>query len=180
MHISTVDQFDTIDYLAVGTARQQFAYQALSAAHIFERLQIFHPLLVGTIPLDIAIDSSDLDIICQAQDLDFFQKQIAALFSTEEMFRSCTTIVHNQPTILANFNIMGFEIELFGQNVPVKEQNGYRHMIKEYEILTNRGQEFREKVIALKAAGIKTEPAFAQLLNIKGDPYTGLLAYKDI
>lgn len=180
MQISTVDKFDTIDYLATGTDRQQFAYRALSAVGIFEQLQIFHPLLLGTIPLDIAIDSSDLDIICEAEDLEFFQKEVETLFSTMGMFRSSATVINHQPTILANFNIMGFEIELFGQNVPIKEQNGYRHMIKEYEILTNRGQDFREKIIALKTAGVKTEPAFAQLLNIKGDPYTGLLAYKDI
>ncbi len=33
----------------------------------------------------------------------------------------------------------------------------------------------REEVIRLKENGLKTEPAFAQVLNINGDPYEGLI-----
>jgi hypothetical protein len=80
--------------------------------------------------------------------------------------------------IVANFSIDGIAIEIFGQNIPTREQNGYRHMLIEHRILQERGEVFREAVIALKKSGIKTEPAFAQLLQIEGDPYLGLLEYK--
>ncbi|OBZ55281.1 alpha/beta hydrolase, partial [Bacillus cereus] len=33
----------------------------------------------------------------------------------------------------------------------------------------------REEVIRLKEQGLKTEPAFAQVLNIDGDPYEELI-----
>jgi hypothetical protein len=33
----------------------------------------------------------------------------------------------------------------------------------------------RERVVALRQAGLKTEPAFAKLLALAGDPYAALL-----
>jgi hypothetical protein len=51
-------------------------------------------------------------------------------------------------------------------------------MIKEAEILHYYGQELREKVINLKLSGLKTEPAFCQVLGIAGDPYEELLKFK--
>ncbi|WDF70827.1 DUF4269 domain-containing protein [Sphingobacterium oryzagri] len=180
MHISTVDKFDNIEYLASGTAQQQRSYQVLCKSRIFDLLSKFDPLLVGTIPLNIDVPGSDLDIICQADDLEDFQRLVVSSFSACRMFSTTSVLIRAEPTILANFYLEDLAIELFAQRVPVKKQYGYRHMMKEYEILTNRGQEFREKVIALKASGIKTEPAFAQLLDIKGDPYEELLVYEDL
>ena len=53
-------------------------------------------------------------------------------------------------------------------------------MIIEAEILEEKGEDFRQKIIELKKSGIKTEPAFAQLLNLKGDPYEALINFKKI
>ena len=36
---------------------------------------------------------------------------------------------------------------------------------------------WQELIIELKKKGIKTEPAFAMLLDLKGDPYDELLKY---
>ncbi|MBL1705198.1 DUF4269 domain-containing protein [Klebsiella pneumoniae] len=33
----------------------------------------------------------------------------------------------------------------------------------------------REEILRLKENGLKTEPAFAQVLNINGDPYEALI-----
>lgn len=65
---------------------------------------------------------------------------------------------------------------MFGQNQPVREQYGYLHLVKEAEILTIMGNDFRNDIIELKCSGLKTEPAFAKLLKLQGDPYTALLA----
>ena len=46
-------------------------------------------------------------------------------------------------------------------------------MIVEYMLLMQHSH-IREE-IRLKENGIKTEPAFAQVLNIEGDPYEGLI-----
>ena len=51
-------------------------------------------------------------------------------------------------------------------------------MIKEFEILEKEGDEFRRKIIELKELGLKTEPAFAKLLGLSGDPYVELLKYQ--
>lgn len=48
-------------------------------------------------------------------------------------------------------------------------------MLIEYNLLKTYGDPFRERIIQLKKQGIKTEPAFAQLLGLKGDPYLALL-----
>lgn len=49
-------------------------------------------------------------------------------------------------------------------------------------ILNLLGLDFKNKVIQLKRSGLKTEPAFAELLNIKCNPCDKLLeleAYSD-
>ena len=50
-------------------------------------------------------------------------------------------------------------------------------MIIEHHILQQEGEDFKRKVVALKESGMKTEPAFAQLLGLDGDPYLALLEY---
>jgi len=69
-----------------------------------------------------------------------------------------------------------FPIEIFAQNKPTIEQNAYRHMIAEYKILQEKGEEFKEKIIDLKKKGIKTEPAFGMLLGLE-NPYEDLLKF---
>lgn len=75
----------------------------------------------------------------------------------------------------ANFFIDDFEIEIFGQNIPTKQQNAYLHMLIEHKILQEKGEDFRMQIIELKKQGHKTEPAFTRLLNLQGDPYEALL-----
>jgi hypothetical protein len=48
-------------------------------------------------------------------------------------------------------------------------------MIIESRILKEKGIDFKEKIIKLKSSGIKTEPAFAKLLGLNGNPYVELL-----
>lgn len=68
-------------------------------------------------------------------------------------------------------------IEIYATDIDTEKQNGYLHMIKEYEILQARNDSFKMEIIKLKKQGIKTEPAFCKLLNISGDPYVELLNY---
>ncbi|KGO84724.1 diadenosine tetraphosphate hydrolase [Flavobacterium rivuli WB 3.3-2 = DSM 21788] len=169
--------FNTINYLQLGTLLQQQAYTVLTANTIMEKLQDFTPILAGTIPLNIDIEGSDLDILCYWEDEADFVKTIRDNFKDYDGFTLQQVIINNQKTVLANFWYNGFEVEVFGQNIPVKEQMGYLHMIAEYKILQQEGEDFRKQVIALKRAGYKTEPAFAKLLNLKGDPYIAILQY---
>ncbi|SIS66438.1 DUF4269 domain-containing protein [Salimicrobium salexigens] len=86
------------------------------------------------------------------------------------------TIVRDREVVKANFFSNNFELELFGQNQPTCLQKAYLHMIIEYGIL-RRNPSLKGKVIELKKQGYKTEPAFCELLGIKGDPYEGLVQY---
>lgn len=174
--------FDTIDYLKYGNAKQQKAFQVLSNYAVFETLVTFNPILAGTIPIEIDIETSDLDIICEWTEKQHFIDFLTTHFSHFTGFKYWSREIHGQDSVIASFRIEDFEVEIFGQNIPTKEQFAYKHLIIEHQILQKHGEKFKEKVIALKKEGIKTEPAFAQLLGLKGDPYLELLKvnYKKI
>lgn len=165
--------FLNISYLQSGNEKQQQAYQVLTAHQILEKLVAFTPILSGTIPINIDIENSDLDIICYVQDKAAFTKILIGFFQNEKGF-----MITENPTfqsIKANFFIAGFEFEIFGQPIPTIQQNAYRHMLIEHQILLEKGEAFRQEIIRLKKQGIKTEPAFAKLLGISGNPYEELL-----
>lgn len=170
--------FSNINYLKIGNQRQIQAFKVLTEKKILMNLAEFYPVLVGTIPINIDIETSDLDIICYWKDKMAFIEKIQSNFKNGDKFIIRDTFINNQETVIASFETAGFKIEIFGQNIPVREQNGYRHMITEYEILQSKGENFRREIIRLKQQGYKTEPAFGLLLGLKGDPYSALLDYK--
>jgi hypothetical protein len=168
--------FTNIDYLKTGNVRQRAAYECIRALDVFTILKPFDPVLVGTIPIQVDIEESDLDIICYVTD-DAQFKQVLEGFAEFTGFRLKEVLINEVKCIIVNFCLDGFEFEIFGQNVPSQQQNAYKHMIIEHSILKERGEDFREKVINLKLQGYKTEPAFAKLLGLKGNPYKALLDY---
>ncbi|QSW90407.1 DUF4269 domain-containing protein [Flavobacterium endoglycinae] len=170
--------FDTIDYLKDGNPRQIKAYKTLTQNKVLENLSEFDPILAGTIPINIDIENSDLDIICYWQNKTHYIEIITTLFQSKTDFKISEVIVNEQLSIIASFKLEDFEIEIFGQDIPTKNQNGYRHMIIEHEILQSRDENFRLEIIKLKQNGYKTEPAFGKLLGLKNDPYAELLTYK--
>lgn len=170
--------FDTIEYLKNGNSTQTRAFDVLTQNKILKILAEFEPILVGTIPININIENSDLDIICYWQDKVNFAEKLKIAFSNKSDFKIRETIIDHQESVIANFKIDSFEIEVFGQNIPTRNQNGYKHMIMEYEILQSKGENFRLEIIKLKQNGYKTEPAFCNLLHLKGNPYEALLQYK--
>jgi len=72
------------------------------------------------------------------------------------------------------FVSQGWEIELFCQAIPIQEQWGVRHFLIEKRLLELLPM-LKSKVIELKQSGQKTEPAFAALLQLQGDPYAAML-----
>lgn len=169
--------FDTIDYLQYGTARQQEAFAVLTEHRVLQKLTSFDPILAGTIPINIDIETSDLDIICYWTDRGAFYETVRAGFETEVAFTIRESTGPGREVVIANCRIGSFDIEIFGQNVPTRQQMAYRHMLIEHKLLEERGETFRQAVIELKRSGYKTEPAFGKLLGIQGDPYEGLLLF---
>ncbi len=170
--------FENIEYLKSGNHKQKLAYATLTKHKVLLILKQFSPILVGTIPINIDIENSDLDITCYCKDALVFKKIINDNFSSCKNFKISEQKELEHNAIVANFNLDNFDIEIFGQNIPTKQQNAYRHMVIEYKILIERGEEFRQKIIELKQQGYKTEPAFGILLGLNENPYIELLNYK--
>ncbi len=169
--------FYNIAYLKHGNTRQKQAYAVLKHFQVFEILRDYHPLLAGTIPIDIDLPESDLDIICECSDSEAFTLFLERNFEKYKDFNVRTSFYNGLEAIIATFKMENFNIEIFGQNIPTHEQNAFRHMLIEHQILEEKGQAFKAKIRELKKAGMKTEPAFAKLLNLKGNPYLALLEY---
>ncbi|MDH4057943.1 MAG: DUF4269 domain-containing protein, partial [Cyclobacteriaceae bacterium] len=69
----TENDFLTISYLQSGSSLQQKAYHTLSTSPLFTILKDFNPVLTGTMPLDLFVDGSDLDICCEVYDQKEFK-----------------------------------------------------------------------------------------------------------
>src|SRR5262249_11882891 len=145
-----------LTYLLHGTATQQAAYHALEALRVFRLLSAFDPMLAGTIPLDIDIPGSDLDIVCYATDVEAFAQHLHDTFGHCATFVLQRTRIDGLPTVIAQFTFQGFPIEIFGQPRPVTEQHAVRHMVVEARLLRYGGAEVRRQIRHLKRQGCKT------------------------
>ncbi len=170
-----IENFKNIEYLKFGNERQKLAYSEIRRIRILEKLKEYNPILTGTIPIQIDLPESDLDIICHCTDHLSFSSFLQQEFSNHQSFKVYSTTQNEIVCTIAEFKSGKFQFEVFGQNIPTEQQNAYRHMIIENRILMERGIRFKQEIIALKSTGIKTEPAFAKLLGLNGNPYIELL-----
>lgn len=164
-----------IDYLRTGSVHQRAAYLILSQHAILPRLAEFDPVLVGTFPLDITARGSDLDIICEVYEGENFLKTVDERFGQYNQNVSYRTAIGGVNSAVTRFWVEGYEVEIFGQPIPTKQQNGYKHLVVEACLLDLGEATFRENVIRAKREGVKTEPAFANLLRLSGNPYQSIL-----
>lgn len=144
---------------------------------LFSALSPYTPTLVGTYPLGLQTNTSDFDVACCCQDLSQFER---ALRSVLLELGTPTALPRRVPlspeATVTNFACDGLPVEVFCQGIPVYEQHGFRHMIIEGRLLSlGSSVRLRERVLALRQAGMKTEPAFAELLGLVGDPYAAVL-----
>ncbi|PAB60448.1 DUF4269 domain-containing protein [Anaeromicrobium sediminis] len=166
-----LNRWKDISYLLNGNNKQQKAYEVLNNIKIFNILEKYHPILVGTIPIEIDTENSDLDIICEVYDFHEFEELVIAKFKYMEGFK-----IHKEDmNLVVNFKYDGFEIEIFAQSLETHKQNAYVHMIIEDRILKIAGVDFKNEILKLKEDGVKTEPAFAKCVNLEGNPYIELL-----
>jgi hypothetical protein len=164
-----------IDYLQRGNVRQRAAFHALESLNVFQILGNYRPVLVGTIPIDVDITGSDLDVICEACDLDAFERACRQ-FEGYQCFRIKRKQIKGVPSVVANLFHSGFRVQIFGQPQPVTEQHAYRHMLVEARLLEFGGERARAEIRRLKQEGCRTEPAFACYFNLEGNPFEVLLA----
>jgi hypothetical protein len=172
--------FTNLAYLKEGNPRQQDAYRILTSSRVMEILADYHPVLTGTIPIGIHLPDSDLDIACFYKDREAFQATLIKAFGSMESYVLKIRQIRREESVIARFYLEGQKLEVFGQTRPVEKQASYLHMLIEHQILEKNGEEFRQQILALKRSGLKTEPAFARLLGLHGDPYLALLEYGKI
>lgn len=141
---------------------------------ILTRLAEFRPVVIGTPPLGIATDESDIDIACTCQSFDQFFAVVDRAFGRMEAFSVCNVDHLSAPAAVASFKALGWEIELFCQKVATEHQWGVRHFRVEARLLAMEAN-LRDAVLRLKRDGMKTEPAFAKVLSLPGDPFVALL-----
>ncbi|WP_276498137.1 DUF4269 domain-containing protein [Pontibacter litorisediminis] len=168
-------RFETIDYLQHGNERQRAAFQVLVKYNVMGKLAAFDPLLAGTIPIGVDVAQSDLDVICCWSDKAKLREALLRYFSGCACFRLHDTEIKGQESMVATFRLDGFEVEVFGQGIPSREQDAFRHLLVEYRLLQKYGEPLRQQVVRLKQQGLKTEPAFTRALHLPGDPYEALL-----
>lgn len=165
-----------IRYLITGSEPQQLAYRLVERYQLLAQLSAYDPVLAGTFPLDITVPGSDLDILCHVHDFDAFLLVTRAFFAQHPSYAVLQEEVGGEPSVLVSFALEGTEVEVFGQRLATDQQIGFRHLAVEAKLLAVGGPTLKQQVLALKQQGLKTEPAFAQLLGLTGDPYRALLA----
>lgn len=162
-------------YLSRGNSRQRKAYHALQELRVMQALTHFNPVLVGTIPIGIDIPGSDLDIICDADDLKVFSNVVTNEYGDQKGFLLKTKFINGLPSAIASFHHIDFPIQIFAQPCLVEQQNAFRHMLVEARLLKIGGSKAQREIRKLKRSGMKTEPAFARYFKLIGDPYMCLL-----
>lgn len=169
------DFFLKKEYLKEATPLQERAYECLEELNIFHDLKEFTPVFVGTIPLDVDIEGSDLDIICEVSEFTRFEQRLKDCYEDKKNFLITEIYSSDGRSLVCRFDNKGFRVEIFGQKLPVQQQNGFLHLIAEAKLLEIGGDKAKHEIRTLKNQGHKTEPAFGVYFQIPGDSYIELL-----
>lgn len=158
------------------TEKARNAEKAIYDCRILQELERYNPTVVSTILVGLDTDDSDIDIICSYNlQLTFF-KDLKLLMSNYSN-GNCNK---KDNYVIAQFQYAGSFFEIFGANQKIELQMAFRH----YQIMKRLSQiggtNFRDVVKAIKKTGIKTEPAIASILKLKGNPYDSILLLEQL
>jgi hypothetical protein len=147
---------------------------ALESTGVLAVLALFDPRIAGTFPLGLDLPGSDIDVLCHAPDGAAFADAVWDALRDQPGFTLRQWSIRDRP-VIASFVADGFPVEVFGQALPVVEQMGWRHFEAERRLLDLGGEPLRVAVMAERSAGRKTEPAFARVFGLAGEPYGAML-----
>jgi len=148
----------------------------LERGGVFDRLAPFDPRWVGSIPLDIHGPDADADIACKGgPDLPAFKRALETAFAGMPGLSVMDNEHAGEASVIARFTLEGLPLEIFGRRRPVESHESYVHWLAERRILALAEDRLRMDIRAAKAGGLKTEPAFAKVLGLGGEPYTEIL-----
>ncbi|WP_438464496.1 DUF4269 domain-containing protein [Marinomonas sp. PE14-40] len=169
-----INNWKDIAYLENGTQSQHQAFRLLKKHKVLESLSAFDPILVSSVCVDLDIESSDLDIICQHNGLNILKNTLNDTFGNYSRYKQWEKESNNEE-VVTSFFVDDIEIEIFSSRLMTEDQFAYRHLVMMDRCLRVGGERLKQKVKTLKVSGIKTEPAFAQILGLKGDPFLAFL-----
>lgn len=160
-----MQNFLTIDYLEHGNEIQHNVFHLLRNHQILEKLDTYKPIVVGTIPIEINIENSDIDIIGETSNFEKATNHLTENFSHYIEFKIDQLINNNETCLTCNFRIDTFEIEIYLENKIPTEQNAYRHMLIEAKLLENLTNHSKTKSSNLKRMGTKLNLLLQKFLS---------------
>lgn len=158
----------------VNIEMNQMLMSALKKSGILRLLRPYHPLIAGSLPLGLAVSSSDCDIIIEVDDFAKTEKHLHDLFSGLPGFKLWQRSDQSVPEMIASFFVDEVHFEIFCQKIPSMKQTAYKHFLAEERILKYAGLPFAELVLQERRQGLKTEAAFAKILRLEGNPFDAM------
>lgn len=137
----------------------------LQESQILDQLQEYHPLIAGSYPLDLSVDNSDLDIICDCRDQNSFFLELKKLYSDRPHFNIQKNGIRGENSVYCSWRTKNLTIEIFAQSTQSCRQWGFKHFQIEDRVLKLAGPAAYKKIMQLRSQGYKTEPAFWSYLN---------------
>ncbi len=168
-----------LERMRAGDERQRAAAAAVDGLGVLETLDDLDPRLCGTLPIGVHRPLSDVDVALYAPEIGVVHDRLAGLYSERARFSIFSPGLADRPYLVCSFLFSGVPFELYAAPVPTARQAAVLHLQVEDRLLSLLGDPLRRAVVALRAAGEKTEPAFARALGLVGDPYFALLALAD-
>ncbi len=157
--------------------RGRAAVRQVEEAGVLGALAAYDPVIVGTFPLELDRPGSDVDILCHADDLEGFERDVTERLGSRSDFRSHRRVAPDQAEAsVVRFELTGLPVEIFAQPVPTRDQRGHRHFVVEARLLELGGERLAARLRAARRPGESVEVAFAQVLRLPGDPYLAVLA----
>ena len=141
--------------------KKSHLHKILSSVVLTSLFQNFNALLVGTPPLDLDVENSDIDIILKA-DADELLHLLQSHITSEFIKTANNTF---------NFELHSVPIQIYLCKEKPTSQQSYQHFQAEEKILKYCRSLDLANLKKLRECGVKTEKAFTQILKLHGDEY---------
>lgn len=159
------------------TPQGRRALDVVRRTGVLDALEGYDPVVVGTFPLGLDREGSDVDVLCHADDLPRFVDHATAVFGDHRGFRTHRFVPRDgHEAAVIRFAVDEVPVEVFAQPVPTRDQHGYRHLQVEQRLLELGGDPLTAMLRARRRPGSSVEDAFAEVLGLTGDPFEAVLS----
>lgn len=159
------DETESIDYreataALAGSKHGPQILRSLSRTGLLAFVQTrgFAAAIAGTHPLDLALPSSDVDILVHCPNPEALVRDL------QQQFGGNADGNTSEQTL--SLSADGFRFEVFVSTLPLEAQNGFLHLRAEARLVAVTGDWCKAPLRALKQAGYSTELAFAKFFGI--------------